>query len=109
MYNITDVRNQKHISRKLNFIKDSDTRDTATLPDGIKVHRITDKKGIAFSIFFNTREEWMYLRNKYFGKSYIHFYGGNYIYIPPHCNLIHEICDIMKWENKDESTWFYPY
>ena len=39
----------------------------------------------------------------------IHFYGGNYIYLPPSSHAIIDICKILGYKNKDKPTWFDPY
>lgn len=61
-------------------------------------------KGLFFQLFLNDEE---YQKIKESGieglenPAKVHFYGGNYIYLPPSSHLIIPIAKFMGWRNKN--------
>jgi len=94
-----------HISNYLNFKPSPrskgftyDHQDVAIVSSGSEIYRNEKKRCRSFQLFLNEKEyEGLYKIREKFQSA--HFYGGNYIYLPPHSNSIIDIAKHFNWTN----------
>lgn len=78
------------------------SEEIATLPNGSTIHRV-QKHGHSceFQLFLKNPDDYQKIKNSNLeGLWKAHFYGGNYIYLPPSSHLIIDICKFMNWKNE---------
>jgi len=99
----------KNISEYLDFQPDDlgvrqivDKRDSAILLSGSIIYRTTTNKGTGFQLFLNKDEYNKIKQSNLNGLCHVHFYGGNYIWLPEQSYLIISICEYMGWINKNK-------
>jgi len=96
----------KNISDYLDFQPDdldvrrtTDSRDKAILLSDSIIYRRTTNKGTGFKLFLNKAEYNKIKQSNLNGLCHVHFYGGNYIWLPEQSHLIIPICEYMSWIN----------
>ncbi len=79
----------------------SDNEQWAKLPSGSTIYRKQTKEGLIFQLFLNNKE-YQKIENSPLNldSRKAHFYGGNYIYLPPGSHIIIDICKYMGWKNE---------
>ncbi|MDD5649275.1 MAG: hypothetical protein PHF86_02475 [Candidatus Nanoarchaeia archaeon] len=78
-----------------------DNEQWAHLSDDSTIHRCQNKNGCCFQLFLKNTDNYNRIKNSEIeGIWKAHFYGGNYIYLPPGSHIIIDICKYMGWRNE---------
>jgi len=101
-----------HISEYLNFKEHPcskkrtyDNSQIAYVESGSHIKRNQTPKGLEFQLFLNKVEYETIENSKIDGIHKAHFYGSNYIYLPPCSHIIIPICQLLKFKNDIIDEW----